>query len=82
MGVAQCVQDELEAELEELEDEDLNEELPAPMTKTPKTPQPVSTAAPIATRPAPASINEENDELKALQKEMALWKSELRAMQF
>ncbi|CAM6093425.1 unnamed protein product [Calypogeia fissa] len=71
--------DELEAELEELEDEDLNEDLPAATTKIPTAPQPVRAPAPLATRPAPtppqktpAYVNEENDELEALQKEMAL----------
>lgn len=71
--------DELEAELEELEDEALDEDLPASMTKIPTASNPVSTPAPLATRPAPAPpqkapayIMEENDELEALQKEMAL----------
>lgn len=71
--------DELEAELEELEDEDLNEELPAPSAKISAPPQAVCSPAQYATRPAPAPpqktpayISKENDELEALQKEMAL----------
>jgi hypothetical protein len=77
------VQDELEAELEELEDEDLNELEPAPTSRFPTAPQPVRTPAPVAARPAstpapvprqktPAYVNDEDDELQALQKEMAL----------
>ncbi|CAM6086725.1 unnamed protein product [Calypogeia fissa] len=65
--------DELEAELEELEGAELEEELLRPAT-TPSTPLP---PVPTHTRPAPTPpqrqpANTEDDELAALQAEMAL----------
>lgn len=68
------MQDELEAELEELEGAELEEQLLQPATTAP--------AAPIATpqvpagrqqaRPVPQKRTAEEDELAALQAEMAL----------
>lgn len=66
-------QDELEAELEELEDAELEDELFQPATTAPATS--VSVDVPVGrqpTRPAPQRINREEDELAALQAEMAL----------
>ncbi|XP_004291010.1 PREDICTED: vacuolar protein sorting-associated protein 32 homolog 2-like [Fragaria vesca subsp. vesca] len=66
-------EDELEAELEELEDAELEDELFQPATTAPATS--VSVDVPVGrqpTRPAPQRINREEDELAALQAEMAL----------
>lgn len=65
------VQDELEAELEELEGAELEEELMQPTTTAPSAPVNVP-AGRVHTRPAPHKRTEEEDELAALQAEMAL----------
>lgn len=65
------LQDELEAELEELEGAELEEQLLQPATTTP--------AAPVNVPPGrqpvrPQKNTAEEDELAALQAEMALWR--------
>lgn len=67
------LQDELEAELEELEGAELEEELFQPATTAPAAA--VHVNAPVGrqpTQPAPQRNNREEDELAALQAEMAL----------
>ena len=64
-------QDELEAELEELEGAELEEQLLQPATTAPAAPVQV-TAGRQPTRPVPARPTPEDDELAALQAEMAL----------
>lgn len=63
------LQDELEAELEELEGAELEEQLLQPATTAPAAPVQVATGP--QRRPAPKRTAEE-DELAALQAEMAL----------
>ncbi|XP_051152575.1 vacuolar protein sorting-associated protein 32 homolog 2-like [Andrographis paniculata] len=63
-------EDELEAELEELEGAELEEELLQPATTAPAT-APVP-AGRVPARPAPQKRTEEDEELAALQAEMAL----------
>jgi len=65
-------QDELEAELEELEGAELEEQLLQPATTAPVAPIPVPAGRQTA-RPAPQKRTAEEDELAALQAEMALW---------
>ena len=69
-------EDELEAELEELEGAELEEELLQPATSAPAAPTPPVSVNPEVgrqpTRPAPQRNNREADELAALQAEMAL----------
>ncbi|CAN6682343.1 unnamed protein product [Malus baccata var. baccata] len=69
-------EDELEAELEELEGAELEEELLQPATSATAAPAPPVSVNPEAggqpTRPAPQRNNREEDELAALQAEMAL----------
>lgn len=66
-------QDELEAELEELEGAELEEQLLQPATTAPAAPVHVPTpAGRLPTRPAPQKQTAEEDELAALQAEMAL----------
>lgn len=66
-------QDELEAELEELEGAELEEQLLQPATTTPAAPVHAPTpAGRLPTRPAPQKQTAEEDELAALQAEMAL----------
>ena len=69
-------EDELEAELEELEGAELEEELLQPATSAPAAPTPPVSVNPEVgrqpTRPAPQRNNREEDELAALQAEMAL----------
>lgn len=67
------LQDELEAELEELEEAELEDELLQPATTAPATSANVN--VPVGrqpTKPAPQRNNREEDELAALQAEMAL----------
>ncbi|RXH74683.1 hypothetical protein DVH24_029404 [Malus domestica] len=64
-------EDELEAELEELEGAELEEQLLQPATQAPAAPVQVP-AGRQPTRPAPQRRTEEEDELAALQAEMAL----------
>ncbi|KAK6151898.1 hypothetical protein DH2020_014533 [Rehmannia glutinosa] len=64
-------EDELEAELEELEGAELEEQLLQPATTAPSAPMKVPTGR-VPTRPAPQKRTEEEDELAALQAEMAL----------
>ncbi|KAK1365310.1 vacuolar protein sorting-associated protein 32-like [Heracleum sosnowskyi] len=64
-------EDELEAELEELEGLELEEELLQPVGKTPAAPVQVPTVN-QPTRPPPQKQTAEDDELAALQAEMAL----------
>ncbi|XP_050364234.1 vacuolar protein sorting-associated protein 32 homolog 2-like [Argentina anserina] len=66
-------EDELEAELEELDEAELEDELFQPATTAPATS--VSVDIPVGrqpAKPAPQRINREEDELAALQAEMAL----------
>ncbi|KAK9946322.1 hypothetical protein M0R45_011791 [Rubus argutus] len=66
-------EDELEAELEELEEAELEDELLQPATTAPATSANVN--VPVGrqpTKPAPQRNNREEDELAALQAEMAL----------
>lgn len=75
------LQDELEAELEELEGAELEEQLLQPTTTAPAAPVHVPTPAgrqPV--RPAPQKIAAEEDELAALQREMALWAVSFRRL--
>ncbi|MFS7900530.1 hypothetical protein Hanom_Chr00s119739g01811081 [Helianthus anomalus] len=65
------MQDELEAELEELEGAELEEQLLQPATTAPAAPVYVP-AGRQQTRPAPRQNTAEEDELAALQAEMAL----------
>ncbi|KAA8521312.1 hypothetical protein F0562_011985 [Nyssa sinensis] len=65
------LQDELEAELEELEGAELEEQLLQPATTAPAAPVHVP-AGRQPTRPAPQKNTAEEDELAALQAEMAL----------
>ncbi|RVW52371.1 Vacuolar protein sorting-associated protein 32-like 2 [Vitis vinifera] len=62
-------EDELEAELEELEGAELEEQLLQPATTAPAAPIP---AGRVPARPAPQRNTAEDDELAALQAEMAL----------
>lgn len=64
-------QDELEAELEELEGAELEEQLLQPATTAPAAPVHVP-AGRQPPRPAPQKNTAEEDELAALQAEMAL----------
>ncbi|XP_071705047.1 vacuolar protein sorting-associated protein 32 homolog 1-like [Rutidosis leptorrhynchoides] len=64
-------EDELEAELEELEGAELEDLLLQPATTAPETPVHVPTGR-IPTRPPPRQNTAEDDELAALQAEMAL----------
>ncbi|KAK6120450.1 hypothetical protein DH2020_018696 [Rehmannia glutinosa] len=64
-------EDELEAELEELEGAELEEELLQPATTAPA-PSVQVPAGRVPTRPAPQKRTQEEDELAALQAEMAL----------
>ncbi|KAI3800651.1 hypothetical protein L1987_28745 [Smallanthus sonchifolius] len=64
-------EDELEAELEELEGAELEEQLLQPATTAPAAPVHVP-AGKLPTRPAPRQNTAEEDELAALQAEMAL----------
>ena len=65
-------QDELEAELEELEGEELENQLLQPIAVPPSRPEQVpANKQPI--RPAPQKASAEEDELAALQAEMAIW---------
>lgn len=64
-------QDELEAELEELEGAELEEELLQPATTAPAAPVQVPAGRQPA-RPVPQKRTAEEDELAALQAEMAL----------
>lgn len=65
-------QDELEAELEELEGAELEEQLLQPATTAPAAPV-HAPAGRQPTRPVTAKRTAEEDELAALQAEMALW---------
>lgn len=65
------LKDELEAELEELEGAELEEQLLQPATTAPAAPVPVPAGRQPA-RPAPQRHTAEEDELAALQAEMAL----------
>lgn len=65
------LQDELEAELEELESAELEEELLQPVGKAPAAPVHVPTVD-QPTHPPPEKQTAEDDELAALQAEMAL----------
>ena len=67
-------QDELEAELEELEGAELEEQLLQPATTAPAAPVHVP-AGWQPTRPVSSKPTAEEDELAALQAEMALWAS-------
>lgn len=64
-------QDELEAELEELEGAELEEQLLQPATTAPAAPVHVP-AGRLPARPIPRKNTAEEDELAALQAEMAL----------
>lgn len=64
------LQDELEAELEELEGAELESQLLEPVAAPPVHPVHVPTKQPA--RPAPQKATAEDDELAALQAEMAL----------
>lgn len=64
------IQDELEAELEELEGAELESQLLEPVAAPPSHPVHVPTKQPA--RPAPQKATAEDDELAALQAEMAL----------
>ncbi|KAB1219784.1 hypothetical protein CJ030_MR3G005793 [Morella rubra] len=66
-----CFQDELEAELEELEGAELEEQLLQPATTAPAAPVHVP-AGRLPARPIPQKNTAEEDELAALQAEMAL----------
>ncbi|KAL4194275.1 hypothetical protein AMTRI_Chr05g67810 [Amborella trichopoda] len=65
-------EDELEAELEELEGAELEEQLLQPATTAPANPVPYVPAGRQPTRPVPQKNTAEEDELAALQAEMAL----------
>ncbi|KAL9674712.1 hypothetical protein QQ045_002911 [Rhodiola kirilowii] len=65
-------EDELEAELEELEEAELEEQLLQPATTAPTTSMPIPAGRQQPTRPAPHRNTAEEDELAALQAEMAL----------
>lgn len=65
-------QDELEAELADLEGEDLEAELLAPTTTAPSTAPVRVPTAQQSTRPSAQSSKAEDDELAALQAEMAM----------
>ncbi|XP_031110235.1 vacuolar protein sorting-associated protein 32 homolog 2-like [Ipomoea triloba] len=71
MSAVDFDEDELEAELEELEGADLEEELLQPATTAPAAPVHIP-AGKQAARPVPHRNTAEDDELEALQKEMAL----------
>lgn len=64
-------EDELEAELEELESAELEEQLLQPATTAPAAPVHVPSGR-VPSRPVPQRRTEEEDELAALQAEMAL----------
>jgi charged multivesicular body protein 4 len=64
-----AIQDELEAELEELEGAELEEELLQPITPAASAHDPEGKQPP---RPAPVKSIPEEDELAALQAEMAI----------
>lgn len=66
------LKDELEAELEELEGAELEEQLLQPFTTAPTAPIHVPEGK-LPARPTPQK-NSEEDELAALQAEMALWR--------
>ena len=66
------LQDELEAELEELEGAELESQLLEPVAAPPVHPVHVPANKQPA-RPAPQKATAEDDELAALQAEMALW---------
>ncbi|XP_078445224.1 vacuolar protein sorting-associated protein 32 homolog 2-like [Wolffia australiana] len=68
-AIADIDEDELEAELEELEGAELEEQLLQPATTAPAAPIHVPTARPA--RPVPQRNTAEEDELAALQAEMA-----------
>ncbi|XP_061347622.1 vacuolar protein sorting-associated protein 32 homolog 2-like [Gastrolobium bilobum] len=70
-AVADFDEDELEAELEELEGAELEEQLLQPATTAPAAPMHVP-AGRLPTRPVSAKPTPEEDELAALQAEMAL----------
>ncbi|GJN38791.1 hypothetical protein PR202_gb27865 [Eleusine coracana subsp. coracana] len=65
-------EDELEAELADLEGEELEAELLAPTTTAPTTAPVRVPTAPQSTRPSAQSSKTEDDELAALQAEMAM----------
>lgn len=65
------LQDELEAELEELEEAELEEQLLQPATTAPAAPVPMR-AGRQPVQPARQHVMAEEDELAALQAEMAL----------
>lgn len=65
------IQDELEAELEDLESAELEEQLLQPASTAPAGPVSVP-AGRVPARPAPQKRTAEEDELAALQAEMAL----------
>lgn len=65
-------QDELEAELADLEGEELEAELLAPTTSAPTTAPVRVPTAQQSTRPSAQSSKAEDDELAALQAEMAM----------
>lgn len=65
------MQDELEAELEELEGAELEEQLLQPASTAPAAPVQAQPGR-VHARPAPQRRTEEEDELAALQAEMAL----------
>ncbi|XP_022154771.1 vacuolar protein sorting-associated protein 32 homolog 2-like [Momordica charantia] len=65
-------EDELEAELEELESAELEEQLLQPASTAPAAPVSVAPGRVPAARPAPQKRTAEEDELAALQAEMAL----------
>ena len=65
-------QDELEAELADLEGEELEAELLAPTTTAPSTAPVRVPTAQQSTRPSGQSSKAEDDELAALQAEMAM----------
>ncbi|GJM98002.1 hypothetical protein PR202_ga14975 [Eleusine coracana subsp. coracana] len=66
------INDELEAELADLEGEELEAELLAPTTTAPTTAPVRVPTAPQSTRPSAQSSKTEDDELAALQAEMAM----------
>ncbi|KAH6556848.1 hypothetical protein KP509_1Z151000 [Ceratopteris richardii] len=67
-------EDELEAELEELEEAELEEQLLQPATTAPAAPLPSAPAQKLPAHPqkVPAHASGEDEELAALQAEMAL----------
>ncbi|KAL8101619.1 hypothetical protein AgCh_033495 [Apium graveolens] len=69
-AAAEFDEDELEAELEELEEAELEEQLLQPATTAPGAPVPMRAGRPV--QPARQHVMAEEDELAALQAEMAL----------